>query len=206
MRKASKLRKRIERSAGNRLLTLTWRRTPSLSLEEESKAIKRSWSLMRRRIARKLGVKTIKYILIQEWTINQAPHLHIILDSPYIHQRILSGMWKASSGYGVVDIRQIKTMAGTAHYLAKYLAKDRYMPPKQRKYTCSRGQLVPALPRVYTEDEEKPEIRHGNTGPGTAARIFQEQGWSIMALGETEYLALPPQRLRRQPPAQLVST
>ncbi len=56
----------------------------------------------------------------QQWH----PHLHCLIDSPYLPQDVLSRLWLAVTGHSkIVDIRQVKSKAEAAKYVARYAAR-----------------------------------------------------------------------------------
>jgi hypothetical protein len=53
------------------------------------------------------------------------PHLHVIARSRYFPQAALADSWEiASKGSRIVDVREVKSSAQVARYLAKYLGKS----------------------------------------------------------------------------------
>jgi len=52
------------------------------------------------------------------------PHLHVILDASWIHQKVLSDAWlKVTKTSQVLDIREIRSAEKAAGYVARYVAR-----------------------------------------------------------------------------------
>ena len=52
------------------------------------------------------------------------PHLHVLVNTPYIPQKALSAQWlKCTGGSPIVDIRVLESKSQTAKYVTKYLGK-----------------------------------------------------------------------------------
>lgn len=107
----------------NLFLTLTCRpgrfRTPS----EAARDMKRGLVLLRRRIARKWGVKNLPFIVVYEATENGWPHMHLLLRAPYMHWKVLRAMWSEITGAHQVDVRFIKHKSQVLFYVTKYIGK-----------------------------------------------------------------------------------
>ena len=69
------------------------------------------------------------YIKVPELSKNGKQHLHVIVKGTYIQQAAISEMWQEIHKAKIVDIRAIKqrrTRAQLAAYMAKYLAKENF--------------------------------------------------------------------------------
>ena len=52
------------------------------------------------------------------------PHLHVLMDAPYIEQGKLAQSWHAITGDSfIVDIRRVEAEKGVQHYVTKYVTK-----------------------------------------------------------------------------------
>jgi hypothetical protein len=114
--------------------------------------MRKDWPKLRKRICRRLGIKTLKYVAIVEWTEKGAPHLHILCQCGYLRQRWLSGVWKHLHGAPIVDIRKVTENDKAAAYLAKYLTKCTLMPKRLRRWSATRGYLP-----AWQSPAKKPE-------------------------------------------------
>lgn len=142
--KAYLLSLRVQQTPANIFLTLTHKPRPAESQEEALRAIKHSWTILRKRIARHNEQSTAHYVLVVEWTKRGAPHLHVLIQSRYIAQATLSSWWASIHGAPIVDIRRVRSQHELTRYLSKYLTKDTHMPKRSRKWSASRGFLPPA--------------------------------------------------------------
>ena len=65
------------------------------------------------------------------------PHLHVIIDSPYIRQDTYSKLWKKATGTSpIMDIRSIRSHKGAAKYVSRYVARPcnlKDLPPNRRQ-------------------------------------------------------------------------
>jgi hypothetical protein len=156
-RKARRLRKRLERSRPNRLVTLTLRPDPSLTPREQLAIANHAWSILWRRLRRKHGRNAVGYAKIVELTKAGTPHLHIIVQSPFIEQRWLSAAWLELTGSFIVDVRHVQKRKGVAGYLTAYLTKALAVPPGMRKWSAARH-FVPPTPEPPLEEGELPPV------------------------------------------------
>lgn len=158
-RKARRLRKRLSKTRPNRLVTLTLRPEPGLSPRDHLAIANRAWSVIWRRLRRKHGPKAAGYAKIVELTKAGTPHLHIIVDCPWIEQRWLSAAWRDLTGSFIVDVRAVTRKRGIAGYLTAYLTKALEVPPGMRKWSASRQWVPP---------EESPPLEPGEIPPSTS--------------------------------------
>lgn len=101
-----------------------------------------------KRIRRQWPRAPFEYFIIWERTAKGWPHAHLLIRAPYIPQKWLSSNWQALTQAPVVDIRAISDPLQVAAYIAKYLAKDPYVPRGMKRYRMSRNFLssVAAVP------------------------------------------------------------
>jgi len=110
----------LERGGQFRFLTLT-------SSNDSPDTCQKSWRALYMRLKRR-GLVTA-YIKVPELSKNGKQHLHVILRGTYIQQAAISEMWQEIHKAKIVDIRAIKqrrTRAQLAAYMAKYLAKENF--------------------------------------------------------------------------------
>lgn len=181
-------------------MTLTYRMPEAQTQAEAATVIRAAWVHLRKRICRKLGVPTIKYVLIIEWTKRGAPHIHAMLECAYVAQRWLSKQWRELTGSSVVDIRRIKSQSAAAHYLTAYLTKDQAMPKGKHKYSASRGYLPKLPPREYADDEEKPTYYYDSRGLDVLEQAFKDDGLGVARLTEDCIVIYEPSGGRIQRP------
>lgn len=113
--------KRIADAKPQRMLTLTCDHTrfpnPQTAYEAMKAALPRLVRLLRARIG------PFEYAAVWELHEDRYPHLHIAMRGHYVPQKWLSLAWDHLGLGPVVDIRQVKTRKGAAHYMAKYMCK-----------------------------------------------------------------------------------
>jgi len=109
-----------------KLLTLTLKHT-SAPLEHQCNYLYQAFRQFRghKTISREIrgGIwffQVKKSEISDEWH----PHLHCLIDSEYIPQQLLSGIWcKITGGSSIVDIRAVKNPKKAADYVARYAAR-----------------------------------------------------------------------------------
>ncbi len=99
-----------------RLVTLTY------SKDVDKRFVIRSLQHLAQAMRRRF--QTFEYARFPEYTKKGRIHLHLVVLSPFIPQKILSQAWKtASRGAYVVDIRKVENVRHLSTYVAKYVAK-----------------------------------------------------------------------------------
>ena len=199
-RNARILRRRIETVPFNRFITLTVKPNPAHTPAEAAAKIRADWVRCRKRLLREWGLPKVPFVAVLEWTKRGAPHLHILLTSPFISQRTLSRHWKESSGNPIVDVRRIRHTTEIAKYLTNYLTKQSYMPPRKRKWTASRG-CLPPIPKPDRSEMDEPVHYEFTIVPVPAViEGLIRCGYAVIATSPDSWLALPPIPTPEQPP------
>lgn len=178
-RNARRLRRRLERTRPQRLITLTLKPNPDLTPRELLAVANRSWSILWRRYRRKFGPRAVGYAKIVELTKAGTPHLHIIADVPFIAQRQLAAEWRALTGSYIVDIRKVRGRNGIAGYLTSYLTKALEVPAGMRKWSAARHWVPPDQPRLLEEGELPPEARYANQSTAAILAAYVAGGWTF---------------------------
>jgi len=116
------------------LLTLTLKQSGE-GLDVQARRIKKCFQLLRDRKFFRDACRSGFYVL--EYTFNPQAvtwhvHLHCVLDSHFILQKVVSQAWRKITGDSfIVDIR--RCLPEHAGYLAKYVAKNgTFLPPKEK--------------------------------------------------------------------------
>lgn len=143
------------------MLTLTLRPSEGLTPADLLRLANRSWSILWRRLRRRWGPRAVGYAKIVELTKAGVPHLHILVECPFIAQRELSAMWSELTGSFIVDIRRVRSRRGISGYLSNYLTKALDVPPGMRKWSSARGWVPP---------EQSPELQPGEIPPAATFR------------------------------------
>lgn len=146
-RKARRLRARIAQTHPTRFLTLTLRADPSRSAQELLALANHAWSILWRRFRRRFPSSQLGYAKIVELTRAGTPHLHILVECPFVPQRWIAAQWRELTGSFIVDIRAIKSRRMMANYLTSYLTKALDVPAGHRKWSAS-AHWVPPAPKA----------------------------------------------------------
>jgi hypothetical protein len=155
------LRGRIAKTHPTRFLTLTLKPQPSKTSVELLDLANRSWSILWRRFRRKYGPLAVGYVKVVELTKRGTPHLHILVECPFVAQKWLSKQWKELTGSYIVDIRRIKSQRMLTGYLTSYLTKAMEVPPGRRKWSATAH---------YVPPEPEPELEPGEMAPSAVFR------------------------------------
>jgi len=107
----------------NRFLTLTVNPRIGDSPEHRLRLLSHAWKVLVKRLRREHGTKAIQYLAVVEQTKLGEPHLHILLRSPFLPQKVLSSAMQDLIGAPVVDIRKIRNQREVVRYVAKYITK-----------------------------------------------------------------------------------
>jgi len=175
--KARKLRRRLERTAPTRLITLTLRADPRATPEAMLRKANRAWSILWRRYRRQFGDRALGYAKIVELTKAGTPHLHIIANVPYVHHAALSAAWRELTGSYIVDIRKVRQRKGIAGYLSSYLTKALDVPPGMRKWSSSKGFVPPEAPRELEDGELAPCVKYSPVSADFIAASYVQAGY-----------------------------
>jgi len=97
-----------------------------------------AWRVIVKRLRRLHGQEAIQYLAVVEQTQKGEPHLHILLRSPYIAQKLLSSWMGELVGAPIVDIRRIKSQKEVIRYVAKYVTKEVSNELRQKRFTVSK--------------------------------------------------------------------
>lgn len=196
---AKRLRQRLAQIQPNRFLTLTCNpsqfSTPSQAFRHLSISVNRLFKRLRRLYPR----TSFAYFGIWELSQSGWPHCHLLLDSPYLPQALVSSLWNELTGAPIIDIRVIRGQKAARNYVLKYVTKDLYAPPNMHRYRSSRGFLPPA-PKPILEPYS-PEIRWSRYGgpPSAFFANLELEGWSLDILSPTLAVGRPPEEPRAPP-------
>jgi len=107
----------------NRFLTLTVNPAYLDSPEERLLALTAAWRTLVKRLRRTHGKTELEYLAVVEKTKAGEPHLHILLRSAYLSQRVISDAMRELVQAPIVDIRRIRRPIEVVRYVAKYITK-----------------------------------------------------------------------------------
>lgn len=159
-RKARRLRGRIARTNPSRFLTLTLKPSPGQTASQLLAIANRAWSILWRRIRRRFPHARLGYAKIIELTKAGTPHLHILVESPYIPQTWISAQWRELTGSYIVDIRKVGSRRALVGYLTAYLTKAMEVPKGHRKWSASARWVPPEEEKPLEEGEIPPSARY----------------------------------------------
>jgi len=114
-------------AVGGRLRFLTL--TSSDEAVSQDKDIHQSWTCLKKRLRRRLGV--FEYIGVREIK-GDRQHLHLVFRGSYIEQQLISAWWTEIHKSPVVFVEAMYRVKGGARELGKYLGKQ-----IRNRYWCS---------------------------------------------------------------------
>lgn len=168
---------RISLVNARRFITLTMAPDPDLTLAEHIDLINAGWRNLWKRLRREYGPAARGYVKVVELTAIGTPHLHILVDAPFIPQRHLSAAWYEITGQRIVDIRLIKSKQELSRYVSKYLTKNHAYDTPRRRWSQSKGFLPPLPPIELEEGEQPPTWRFRGASSETVAAYYLANGY-----------------------------
>lgn len=130
----------------NKMLTLTVNTSVGESPIERRRMLHQAWVILRKRMARRLGVKNIPYMAFVEKTQQGEPHLHILLRCGYIPFKWYSANMRKLIKAPHVWINKLRSDKRAAYYVTKYVTKEPAQFGKLKRYWQSAD---------YNTDKEK---------------------------------------------------
>lgn len=175
----------------NLFMTLTCDPKRYASPSEAAQDMRRGLVALRRRIERRWKVKNIPFIVVFERHKSGWPHMHLLLRAPYMHWKVLRGMWDDIIGAYEVDVRQIKKKSSVLYYVTKYIGKQLEKFEGCKRYWRSQNYCGARIKEPKHPDYEKrPYVTMGSV---KAALIhLGRNGWIVSRLRRDEYLIEPP--------------
>lgn len=174
------------------LLTLTCNPAAYSDRDTAFRAMSVSVNHLVKRIRRRWSSADLQYFLVWERTAKGWPHAHLLLRAPFIPQAWLASNWHGLTGARVIDIRKIASTEAVASYVAKYLAKDPFVPTGMKRYRFSQGFLAALVSQP--PDGAQGKI-HWRLAPNTAHAIAQSlslAGATAQAHADGSYTLFPP--------------
>lgn len=113
-----------KRGMPNLFVTLTVPPHKYASYDDQARDMRRGLVLLRRHIAKRFRVENIPFIVVFEKHKSGAPHMHLLMRGPYMHQRVLLALWRNIMGSGGVNIKFIRNTQKVLFYITKYIGKD----------------------------------------------------------------------------------
>ncbi len=154
--------------------------------------MRKDWHTLHKALDRLNKKRKITYVCIVEWTKAGEPHLHILMDGPYIAQRRLSGAWRRIHNSPIVDIRRVKSDSAACLYLTKYLTKDTRCPYRMRRWSSTRGFLPPLPPYVNPTWPEDTKWSYTKVGPIAFAQYAEHTGATLIEGPGTSLIVIWP--------------
>lgn len=129
----------------------------------------------------------IPYFCVFEATKAGEPHLHILVDIPWIDQKWLSREMADMNGAPVVWIVKIRSPSHVAHYIAKYIGKAPQKFGTLKRYWYTRGwEVDPFKPDPLPGCWSK-AWRIARTDLATLQSEWEYQGWHCEVRGSRLY-------------------
>jgi len=177
-RRRSQLMAKAASGEPGRFVTLTVNPDSGGSPYDRLMALSGAWNVLVKRLRRMFPGKEVEYLAIVEETKAGEPHLHILLRSPFIPQKVLSEAMRELINAPIVDIRKIKNMREVIRYVAKYIAKAPAQFGSAKRYWCSKAWEVPT---DSEEETDGPAQSHWNIvreSMGFVISLWMEEGWT----------------------------
>lgn len=160
-------------------ITLTSNPKHLTTPEERAKALVAAWRHIVRTLRLQKRFAGLQYIAVIEKTERGEPHLHILARMPFLKQAWLSTEMAKLTDAPIVDIRQIKSAASAAHYVAKYVGKDPHRYEGCKRYWKSQDYMHPTRTELKKLRDMDIEF-HLVTLPFNVYRgILRAMAWSI---------------------------
>jgi len=123
-----------------KFISLTFKNTEKFNIQSLTECNDRKVTFLAK--LRSINHK-VKYICVPEYQDRGAVHYHVICNLPYLEKKVLKKLWP----YGFSDIRAIDEVSRQAHYVAKYVQKNRLDPrfDGRRTYVTSTNLLRPVI-------------------------------------------------------------
>jgi len=138
----------------------------------------RAWSILWRRLRRRWGARAIGYAKVVELTKAGTPHLHILVECPFISQRELSAAWERLTGSYIVDIRRVRSSKGISGYLSSYLTKALQVPEGMRKWSAARGWVPQTPPAELQPGELAPSAKYLPAEIEAVIAVYLDARWT----------------------------
>ena len=136
----------------NRFLTLTSRRRDDMTPDQAAAKLAWAWRLVRLRLMRLHKIKSLPFYAVFEKTKLGWPHLHILLRSKFISQKLISQWMDELLQSPIVHIVKIDDAKKAAFYVTKYCCKDAHKFGTSKRYWQSKDW------RVEPKPEHEPSI------------------------------------------------
>ena len=147
----------------NKFLTLTSRRVEGITPEQAAKRLSWAWRVCRLRLMRHYKLKELPFLAVVERHLSGWPHMHVLLRSPWLDQRLIS-KWMAELCDGPrVWIVALQDAGRAAVYCSKYAGKCVQKVGTTKRYWQTRDY----------DQREKPEDLVKNR-PGEGWELWQK--------------------------------
>jgi len=176
-RRRSQLMAKAASGEPSRFLTLTVSPDTGANPYERLMALSGAWNVLVKRLRRMFPDKEVEYLAIVEETKAGEPHLHILLRSPFVPQRLISDAMKELINAPIVDIRKIKNMREVIRYVAKYIAKAPAQFGSAKRYWCSKAWEVPDDTKVEDYEPIGTAWSIVRESMGFVLSLWLEEGW-----------------------------
>lgn len=180
------------RGAPNALLTLTVNRNHYATPEDAAEALKRGLRLLRLRLARHPRFERFEFLAVFEKHKSGYPHLHLVIQAPFIPWKLLRRMWEGITGSYQVDIRKISNAGSAAWYVAKYIGKDLSAFQGCKRWWRSHG-FEDRSGEVYEPDYLAHDCERWNVSVHSLRMLLLMEGWSLEKFARERWRATPPE-------------
>lgn len=137
-RRAQKLYAQIAAGRFDKFWTFTTSQQHLPDPAEAERRLKDAFGRVILRIKRRWRLKKLDYFWTLELTKAGWPHLHVVMDAPYVPQKLVSAWMSELATSPVVWVRGLRGKKQAARYLSKYCAKNPTKVAGGRRYGCSK--------------------------------------------------------------------
>lgn len=175
--------------APNTFLTLTTKPREDGDRNKAALDLTRAWRLIRLRLMRHLRLKKLPFMAVMEGTKKGWPHLHILLRSIWLDQRLISQWMDELHDSPIVDISRIDNRARVNSYVSKYCAKAAHKFGTAKRYFKSQDYDL-------RDENERDKYRKKKGGMEVVqchvsrlARQYEEVDWRITWSSRSRFVA-----------------
>lgn len=163
----------------NRFLTLTINTKLFDTRDGAAQALAGALPKLRRILMRYYKLQSLPFLAIFERTENGWPHLHILLRTGYIHQKVISRLMGKLIGSPIVDIRKVTTAKGAARYVSKYITKAAHRFVGVKRYWSSQDWILPERKWEPPVADAGQTVAKREIPTWAVAQEFLRAGWAV---------------------------
>lgn len=175
--------------APNTFLTLTTKPRDDGDRNRAALDLTRAWRLIRLRLMRRHKLKKLPFMAVMEGTKKGWPHLHILIRSLWLDQKLISAWMAELHDSPIVDISRIDNRARVNSYVSKYCAKAAHKFGTAKRYFKSQDYDL-------RDDDQKEKFKKKRGGMEIVkshicrlARQYEELDWRVTWSSSSRFVA-----------------